>query len=89
MSTTKASARWVVNLLSFILLVILAFTGLMDWLVLPKGYQVRGSFLVSLRHFLTDIHEWTALLFIITIAIHIVLHWGYIRAHLRKTGGPS
>lgn len=64
----------------------LSFTGLMNWLVLPKGYQARGSGLVSFRHFLTDIHEWTALLFMITIAIHIVLHWEYIRTHLRKPG---
>ena len=52
MSNGKSSKLWVVNVLSFILFIILCSTGLKNWLVLPKGYEARGNFLVSLRHFL-------------------------------------
>ena len=84
MNSNKSVKLWTVNVLSFILFILLSITGLLNWLVLPKGYEARGSVLISVRHFLTTIHEWTALIFIITIAIHIILHWTYIRSNLKK-----
>jgi len=44
------------------------------------------GFLFSLRHFFLGIHQWTAILFVIAIAIHIAFHWGYVRANLKKKG---
>jgi hypothetical protein len=84
MNSNKSVKLWTVNVLSFILFILLSITGLLNWLVLPKGYEARGGVLISVRHFLTTIHEWTALIFIITIAIHIILHWSYIRSNLKK-----
>lgn len=84
MNSNKAVKLWTVNVLSFILFTLLSITGLLNWLVLPRGYEARGSVLVSVRHFMITIHEWTALIFIITIAIHIYLHWTYIRSNLKK-----
>lgn len=84
MDSNKAVKLWIVNVLSFILFILLSITGLLNWLVLPRGYEVRGSVLISVRHFLTSIHEWTALIFMITIAMHIILHWTYIRSNLKK-----
>ncbi|MCG6909556.1 MAG: DUF4405 domain-containing protein [Deltaproteobacteria bacterium] len=86
MSNERTSKLWVVNVMCFILFVALTFTGLLNWLVLPRGYEVRGSFLVSLRHFFIAIHEWAALMFIILTAVHIVLHWTYIKINLKKYG---
>jgi hypothetical protein len=86
MSNGKSLKLWTVNAISFILFVILCSTGLINWLVLPRGYEVRGNFLVSLRHFFITIHEWAGLIFIVLIAIHIVLHWPYIRSNLKKYG---
>jgi len=77
---------WIVNVISFILFFILCGTGFLNWLVLPRGYEARGSFLVSLRHFLIALHEWTALIFMILIAVHIVLHWTYIKTNFLKYG---
>lgn len=86
MPTGRYSKLWMVNVMSFILFFILCGTGLLNWLVLPRGYEARGSFLVSLRHFLIAFHEWTALIFMIVIAIHIFLHWTYIKTNLLKYG---
>ena len=85
MKNTKSSRLWLTNVVSFILLTVLTSTGLINWLLLPKGYAAKGSFLITLRHFFTEIHEWTALAFMVTIAIHILLHWGYIKKNLKKS----
>ena len=84
MTGRKTFKLWLINVVSFILVMILSMTGLINWLLLPKGYEARGSFLISLRHFFREIHEWTALAFMVTIAIHIVLHWSYVKANLKK-----
>ena len=84
MSNGRSSKLWVVNVISFIFFIDLCITGLLNWLVLPKGYEARGSFLVSLRHFFIAFHEWAALIFMIVVAVHIVLHWPYIKSNLKK-----
>ena len=86
MSNGRSSKLWIVNVISFILFIILCSTGLLNWLVLPRGYEARGSFLVSLRHFFIAFHEWAALIFMIVVAVHIVLHWPYIKSNLKKYG---
>ena len=86
MSNGRSSKLWIVNVISFILFIILGSTGLLNWLVLPRGYEARGSFLVSLRHFFIAFHEWAALIFMIVVAVHIVLHWPYIKSNLKKYG---
>ena len=82
----KTSKLWAVNVISFVLFILLSITGLINWLVLPKGYQLRGSFLISIRHFLIGVHQWTGLIFIIIVAVHVILHWGYIKSQLLKAG---
>jgi hypothetical protein len=86
MSNGRSSKLWIVNVISFLLFIVLCITGLLNWLVLPKGYEARGSFLVSLRHFFIAFHEWAALIFMIVVAVHIVLHWPYIKSNLKKYG---
>ncbi len=84
MTIRKTSHLWLINMVSFVLFVVLSLTGLINWLVLPKGYEAKGSFLITLRHFFVEVHEWTALAFMVTIAIHIFLHWGYVKTSLKK-----
>jgi len=84
MAINRSAKLWYVNVTSFILFAILASTGSINWLLLPRGSRGGGGFLSSILHFLRDVHEWTALLFILTVVVHIVLHWGYIRSRLKK-----
>jgi len=86
MSNGRSSKLWMVNVISFILFIGLCSTGLLNWLVLPRGYEARGSFWVPLRHFFIAFHEWAALIFMIVVAVHIVLHWPYIKSNLKKSG---
>ncbi len=82
MSSDKALKIWTVNVIAFVLLAVLALTGLINWL-LPRGYQA-GGFMVSFRHFMQDVHAWTALFFIISMLAHWSLHWGYIQTQLKR-----
>jgi Domain of unknown function (DUF4405) len=86
MPNGRSLTLWIVNVISFVLFIILCSTGLINWLVLPRGYETRGNFLVSLRHFFIAFHEWAGLIFMVMIAIHIVLHWPYIKSNLKKYG---
>jgi hypothetical protein len=86
MRSNKVAKLWIVNILSFILFSILTFTGLINWLLLPRGYRGGGGVLISLRHFLREVHEWTVLLFIFIVLVHLVLHWSYIKSNLNKYG---
>jgi len=86
MPNGRSLTLWIVNVISFVLFIILCSTGLINWLVLPRGYEGRGNFLVSLRHFFIAFHEWAGLIFMVMIAIHIVLHWSYIKSNLKKYG---
>lgn len=73
---------WLVNVLSFVLLAILILTGLVNWFALPHGGGPPAGMLAFLRHLVREIHGWTAVFFMATIALHIGLHWGYIRNNL-------
>ena len=83
MRNTKAAKLWFINVTSFILFSILGLTGLVNWLFLPRGARAASDLLISLRHFLREVHEWTALAFIFTILIHLTMHWGYIKSKLK------
>ncbi|MFZ2631759.1 MAG: DUF4405 domain-containing protein [Desulfosalsimonadaceae bacterium] len=85
MPSNKATILWFVNVISFILFVVLTVTGLINWLAAPGGCG-GGDGPVFFRHLFREIHEWTAVLFIIAMAVHMMLHWSYIRVNLKKYG---
>ena len=82
---SRRDLMWLINMLSFALLVILVLTGLIHWLVLPHGGGPPTGFGASARRLIRDIHGWGAVFFCVTIAVHIGLHWGTVRANLKKT----
>jgi len=87
MSGNKPARIWKTNVVTFILFVMLSCTGLISWALLPGGFKSgeRGHF-PMLRGVLLEIHEWVAVALIISIVIHILLHWNYVRNNLRKYG---
>lgn len=86
MAGQKLMFKWINSVISFVLLVVLSLTGFIHWLVLPRGFErSRGTF-VSLRHFLREIHEIAAVLFLVAMFIHLMLNWPYIKANLKRHG---
>lgn len=86
MSSSRSNLLWLVNVISFLLFSILGITGLINWLVLPKGPGAGGGFLISLRHLLRNVHQWVALMFMVAIVVHLILHWRYIKPNLQRYG---
>lgn len=86
MTLQKKVQLWVVNVIAFVLFSLLALTGLINWLVLPHGAGRRDGLMLETRHLLRDVHAWVAVFFLVAIAIHLMLHWPYIRANLATMG---
>ena len=82
----RLKKMWGVNVVLFILGLFLSVTGLVNAWVLPHGYEAKGSFLIDIRHFLTECHEWAGLLFILTVGVHLMFHSTYVRNGLKKFG---
>lgn len=72
--------RWRAQVMLFLTVVILAVTGLINWL-LPQGGAAR-----NLRHLLRWIHEGAALGFVALLAVHLSSQWDAIRRSLRRFG---
>jgi Domain of unknown function (DUF4405) len=85
MTNAKITQRWLVNVCSFILFMVLMLTGLVNWLILPRGSEAGGA-LIAMRHFFREVHEWSALFFIIVMIIHLALHATHIKTNLKKHG---
>jgi hypothetical protein len=63
---------------------LLAVTGLINGLVLPKGYETSSKALISFRHALVDFHFWIGLLFIVFVGVHLWLHKDYVVLNWKK-----
>ena len=85
MQEKRSALLWAVNVCSAVILLVLAVTGLTNWLILPKGREAAG-FLVSARHFFVEVHEWSALAFLACIGIHVSLHASYVKTRLKRMG---
>jgi len=86
MLKNKGFQLWVVNLVSFALLSVLMITGFANAFLVPKGYETKAGGLSGLRHFLCDVHLYTALIFIAVMIIHLLLHRSYLSAGWKKYG---
>jgi len=72
--------RWRMQVLLFLMTMLLALTGLLNWL-LPHGGTVR-----TLRHMLRWIHEGAAIGFFSLVAAHLILQAEAIRRNMRRYG---
>lgn len=82
----KSQFNAIVNIIGFAAFVVLAVTGLVELIFLPPGTGGRGSGLgpsVTVlglgRHGWGDIHNVAGILFLGVIALHLILHWRWIK----------
>lgn len=98
----RAKLNFIVDLVSFIDLLSLAFTGSIMKYILPPGSGGHGlgfrggrgpgqiQYLWSLtRHEWGNIHFYLAVLFAILMGVHIILHWGWIKNYFKSLLGLS
>lgn len=96
----RTTLNFVIDLISFIDLLGIVITGMIMMYVLPPGTggggyrggrgQGTARLLWSLsRHQWGKIHYCLALLFIVLMTAHILLHWTWIRNYLKSLFGVS
>jgi Domain of unknown function (DUF4405) len=86
-SMKKTTLNAIVDTIAFFPFLIAAVTGVVLWLFLPCGGEFRRGgaqfgqyvFLGVVRHTWLDVHTYLGLLFVALVALHLVLHWGYIK----------
>ncbi len=91
----RSSVNFVVDLVSFLDLVGLACTGVVMKWVLPPGSGGLGRELHGGqggehirevwglgRHDWGAVHFWLAVVFIVLMGVHVVLHWTWIKCYL-------
>lgn len=87
----SARLNFLLDHLQFAAFLMVSLSGLVNWLVLPGGGYRGGrnplyhtTFLSLNRPDWTDVHLWSALLFIIIVIIHLALHWQWIMCVVRR-----
>jgi len=94
----RSTVNFVVDLISFVDLSLLVFTGsIMKW-VLPPGTGGLGRELhggegrvesIELfwglgRHDWGAVHFWLAVVFIVLMAVHLFLHWKWVKSYMKS-----
>ena len=98
----RGTLNFIIDLISFFNLLGLIFTGIIMKYILPPGTGGYGrgfrggrgpgeiKYLWSMtRHEWGDIHFYLAAVFVILIAVHIILHWSWIKNYFKSLLGLS
>jgi len=94
----RSSVNFIIDLVTFLDMLGLIFTGFVIKYILPPGSGGRGRMLRGgrgtgeeirslwsmTRHEWGDIHFYFAVVFTALIVVHIVLHWGWIKAYIKS-----
>lgn len=86
-SMRRNALNYWVDLAMFLLMIGIAFIGMLLGFVIPKGEgfsHKAKSFWGIGRHDWGDIHLWLALAFVVLLIVHLWLHWGWIVATTKQ-----
>ena len=70
-----ATRNYIIALVMGLLALVQAVSGFVLWLALPSGG--RGTFLWS-RGVWLNMHSRSAIVLMILVIVHVILHWGWI-----------
>ena len=76
----KAKTNYIIDVLMTIASIIVGGTGLILFFFLPSGVKQGRyqEFLGIPKHIIADIHDWSGIIIIVLVLIHIILHWKWI-----------
>jgi len=80
----KNKVKLLVDVLMFIDFLIIAFSGFVLWFVLPRGSGRLGNEFIFYRETWLGIHDWTGVILIILLILHLILNWQWIKSWFRK-----
>lgn len=98
----RVTLNFIVDLVSFICLLGLVFTGFIIRAVLPPGTGGQGrqlheglgrehikTFWSMSRHEWGDVHFYLAVVFVVLVLVHIILHFSWIKNYFKSLFGIS
>ena len=90
MKFSKAKTNLVLDITIGIAFLVEAVSGFVLWLALPQGgYRggrnpYYGRTLILSRDAWLTLHDWFAVVMVIGILLHVILHWKWIVGMIRK-----
>jgi hypothetical protein len=93
----KATVNAAIDTIAFFPFLVVAVTGIIIWLYVPRGTQLAAfgtvashqTFLGIQRQVWLDVHTYLGLVFTALVAIHLVLHWYYIKRLPHRFAGTA
>jgi hypothetical protein len=93
----KVTIHYVLFIVMLVLGLFQIFSGFIMWFVLPRGGLGRGAggsgdvtFWALSRHNWADLHDWVAVVLVVVVIVHFILHWKWIVRMTRSyLGGAS
>ena len=76
--------KFIVDFLIFLDFLVVAISGFILWLVLPRGSGKTGSSFLFLREDWVFIHNWGSVVLIILILFHLIFNITWIKAMFRN-----
>jgi hypothetical protein len=88
----RTTLNAIIDTITFFPLFFTAITGIIIWLYLPRGLAIGAlgtiashqTFLGIQQQVWLDTHMYVGLVFTALVAIHLILHWGYIKSLPRR-----
>ena len=75
----KTKVKFIIDLAMFLDFLIIAISGFVLWFVLPRGSGKIGNSFIFLREEWIFVHDWSSVLLIALLFIHLFLNWGWIK----------
>ena len=76
--------KFIVDLLMFVDFLVIAISGFVLWFVLPRGSGRLGESFIFLRENWLTIHNWSAVLLIFFLILHLILNWSWIKGMFKS-----
>jgi hypothetical protein len=87
---TKTRRKWIIDVVLLLSGIAAALSGIYFMYLPSGGYQggrnpLYGITILFGRHTWEELHTWTGLLMVATVAVHLAIHWRWIQVMLRRT----
>ena len=84
----RATVNFIVNLASFVVLLVLSASGII--IALPHEHGQGENRILGLgRGQWGDLHLWLGIAFVVLMLVHIILHWDWISCFVKSMFRPG
>jgi hypothetical protein len=82
----RVTVNFIVNLVSFIILLVLSTSGII--IALPHEHGPGAKNVLGLgRGQWGDLHLWLGIAFVVLMLVHLVLHWEWVKCYVKSIFG--